>query len=295
MAALTAGGPFAGGRATRRVLIGPRAMSVRPTLTNGWQLLAPRYGDDRAIWRWPATIPPQPGRFSGSCVPYKAYIIACGSFVGCYSHPLEPPPNTADPAPPVRLPRARYLPPESRNQHTIKRRWPHPWPVAMLARTRAAFRHRRWATGSPKRRAMDAILGPTSAPANARRPARADPLRPRGGPPETRGGRLLGRLGGSGGPHSRGVARFTLALPIDCRARQTSLLSTAPRPCRWCPPSPNWLNGGTWRRQPPRSDPQLPYQSALARLGVADDDPASVPALIDLCYARSTTTSAGWS
>jgi len=166
-----------------------------------------------------------------------------------------------------------HLPPGSRNHDTISA---DAATVARVLQDPRGFPTPTLGYWLAKLQGMDAIwtdIGPGEMPADLRVLILSGPEEP-----QTRGGRLLGRL--EEWWHSRGVADVTLRSIDGVRA---NILIDAPR-LPVVPAITDWLNGGT-AAAPPRSDPQLPYQSALARLGVADDDPASVPALIDLCYA----------
>ncbi|ROU03906.1 serine aminopeptidase domain-containing protein [Histidinibacterium lentulum] len=98
--------------------------------------------------------------------------------------------------------------------------------------------------------------------------------------PQTRGGRLLGRL--QGWWRDRGVTDVAVRSIDGVRA---NILIDAPR-LPVVPAIVDWLDGGAATvATAPQADPQVPYDTALARLGVTAEGTASLHELIELCYA----------
>ncbi|PWK62933.1 alpha-beta hydrolase superfamily lysophospholipase [Roseicyclus mahoneyensis] len=209
-----------------------------------------------------APIPPQPG--------LRALVMAFLRFRRM-THPLDRP----DPQIQHHLYgflRA-HLPPGSQNQDTISA---DPDTVARVLQDPRGFPTPTLGYWIAMLQGMDAIwtdIGPGEMPADLRVLILSGP-----DDPQTRGGRLSGRL--RDWWHSRGVADVTLRSIEGVRA---NILIDAPR-LPVAPAITEWLSG-TSDATPLPQDDAVPYQTALARLGVSVGDPVSIPALIDLCYA----------
>lgn len=166
-----------------------------------------------------------------------------------------------------------HLPPGSANHDTISA---DPETVARVLQDPRGFPTPTLGYWIAMLQGMDAIwtdIGPGQMPADLRVLILSGPEEP-----QTRGGRLLGRL------HdwwtSRGVSDVTLRSIDGVRA---NILIDAPR-LPVAPAITDWLAGAA-QAMPLPKDESVPYQMALARLGVSVGDPVSIPALIDLCYA----------
>ncbi|WP_417628273.1 serine aminopeptidase domain-containing protein [Pararhodobacter aggregans] len=166
-----------------------------------------------------------------------------------------------------------HLPPGSANHDTISA---DPETVARVLQDPRGFPTPTLGYWIAMLQGMDAIwtdIGPGQMPADVRVLILSGPDEP-----QTRGGRLSGRL--RDWWHSRGVADVTLRSIEGVRA---NILIDAPR-LPVAPAITDWLSG-TANPTPLPVDDAVPYQTALAQLGVSMGDPVSIPALIDLCYA----------